>query len=243
MEQNLAIKPYYAENGITIYHGDAKEILPQLPKVHAIITDPPYGIDFQSARPTEERKKDKIKNDGFEEYLALLSWLLPQFKNSLVDGGICCCCGGGGGTPSLAHLWIEAGKHLNVENVCIWDKGFVGLGWRYRFQWEAVLVAINGERRVWNGGENKSNILKVQKIIPQNGDHPTPKPVGLMRELIECNTNTGDTVLDPFCGSGSTLEAAKECGRNAIGIELEEKYIDICIKRLKQDFLPFRGVA
>lgn len=232
------MKPYYSENNILIFLGDAKEVLPQLPKVHAIITDPPYGIGFQSARPTEDRKKDKIKNDGFEEYLNLLSWLLPQFKESLIPGGIVACCCGGGGTPSLAHLWIEAGKHLDVENVCIWDKGYVGMGWRYRFQWEAVLIATNGERRVWNGGEAKSNVLRVQKIIPQNGEHPTPKPVGLMRELIECNTNPGDTVLDPFCGSGSTLLAAKECGRGGVGIEIEEKYAEIAAKRLSQEMLP-----
>lgn len=235
------MKPYYEDTkaGITIYHGDAKEIMPKLAKVHLIVTDPPYGIDFQSARPIEGQEKKKIQNDGFEDYLKMLGWLLPQFKDSLISGGVCCCCCGGGGTPSLAHLWIEAGKHLDVENVCIWDKGYVGMGWRYRFQWEAVLIATNGERRVWNGGANKSNILRVQKIIPQNGDHLTPKPVGLMRELIECNSDVGDVVLDPFCGSGATLEAAKECGRTAIGIELDESYIKLAIKKLQQEVFNF----
>lgn len=234
------MKPYYEENGISIYLGDSREVLQSMvQQFELIVTDPPYGIAFQSTWPTEERKKEKIQNDGFEEYLSLLSWMLPKFGAHLVPGGIvaCCCCGGGG-TPSLAHLWIEAGKHLTVENVCIWDKGYVGVGWRYRFQWEAVLIATKGERRVWNGGEAKSNVLRVQKIIPQNGEHPTPKPVGLMRELIECNSNVGDTVFDPFCGSGSTLLAAKECGRKAVGIEIEEKYCEIAAKRLQQEVLP-----
>lgn len=233
------MKPYYEEPGITIYHADSRILLPILMKNHAIITDPPYGIDFHSARPNDDRKKDKIKNDGFEEYLQLLNWMLPMFQDNLMPGGVLCCCGGGGGTPSLAHLWIEASRYLDVENVCVWDKGYVGMGWRYRFQWEAVLIATKGARKTWNGGEAKSNLLKVQKIIPQAGDHPTPKPVGLIRDLIECNTNPGDFVLDPFMGSGTTLEAAKECGRQAIGIEIEEKYCEMAVKRLRQEVFKF----
>lgn len=235
-------KPYYEEPGITIYHGDSKEILPKIEtmSVDCIVTDPPYGIDYHSAWRSVEKKKDKIANDGLTEYISMLPWMLREFQRVIKDGGVvACCCAGGGGTPSLAYLWLEAKKYFDVENVCIWDKGFVGMGWRYRFQWEAVLIATNGERKIWNGGEAKSNILRVQKVIPQNGEHPTPKPVGLMRELIECNSDPGDIILDPFMGAGSTLVAAKESGRKGIGIELQEKYIEIAVKRLRQEVLPF----
>jgi len=232
-------KPYYEETGITIYHGDCREILPNLPKVDMVLTDPPYGIDFHSAWPSEERKKDKIKNDGLEEYKKMLSWFYASIKSVLKDGGCCCCCCGGGGTPSLAYAWIEVPKHLTLENVCIWDKGFVGMGWRYRFQWEAVIIATNGERKTWNGGNNRSNILEFQKVIPQVGDHPTPKPESLMRQLIEDNCNQGDLILDLFMGSGTTLRAAKDLGRKAIGIEIEEKYCAIAVKRLRQEVFNF----
>jgi len=133
----------------------------------------------------------------------------------------------------LAHLWIEACKYLDVENVCVWDKKFIGLGWRYRFQWESVLIASKGERRVWNGGNNRSNVLSFQKVIPQQGEHPTMKPVSLMKQLITDNSNIGDTVLDPFGGSGTTLLAAKECDRKGIMIELSETYCELAKKRLK----------
>ena len=158
------MKPYYDDGkGIVIYNCDCREILPQLGRFDLLLTDPPYGIDFQSNRPVG-LKKDKIKNDGLADYLELIKWFLPLTKDALNDGGCCCCCCcGGGGTPSLAYMWIEAGKHLDVENVCVWDKGFVGMGWRYRFRWEAVLVATKGERKIWNGGNNKSNILRFQK--------------------------------------------------------------------------------
>lgn len=232
------IKPYYEETGITIYHGDCREILPQLPKVDLVLTDPPYGIDFHSARPSEERKKEKIQNDGLDAYQAMLPWMYSSFKDVLKDGGVCCCCGGGGGTPSLAYAWIEVPKHLTLENVCVWDKGFVGMGWRYRFQWEAVIIASKGERKTWNGGNNRSNILEFQKVIPQNGDHPTPKPEALMRQLIEDNCNLEDLILDPFMGAGTTLRAAKDLNRKAIGIEIEEKYCEIAVKRLRQEVLP-----
>ena len=232
-------KPYYQDDSVTLYHGDNRDILRHLNKVDMIATDPPYGIDFQSARPTEKRKKEKIKGDGLEDYLKMLPQMLASFKSILVDGGCCCCCGGGGGTPSLAYLWIEAWKHLTVENVCVWDKGFIGMGWRYRFQWEAVLIDTNGDRKTWNGGENRSNILRFQKIIPQNGDHPTPKPESLMSQLILDNSNLGETVLDPYCGSGATLVSAKTHGRKAIGIEIEEKYCEIAVKRLQQEVFQF----
>lgn len=238
------MKPYYEHAGITIYHGDCREILPSLPGVDLVLTDPPYGIDFQSARPTEERKKEKIKNDGLDSYLALLPEMYASFSKVLKDGGVMCCCGGGGGggTPSLAYAWIEVPKHLTLENVCIWDKGFVGMGWRYRFQWEAVIIATKGERKTWNGGNNRSNILEFQKVIPQYGDHPTPKPESLMRQLIEDNSNPDDLVIDPFMGSGTTLRAAKDLGRKAIGIEIEEKYCEIAAKRLSQEVFDF-GMA
>lgn len=233
-------KPYYNDEkaGIKIYHGDCREILPHLPKVDLVLTDPPYGISFRSAWPSEERKKDPIHGDDIEDYRAMLGWFFPAVKEILNDGCCCCCCcSGGGGTPSLAYLWIEATKSLKVENVCVWDKGFLGMGWRYRFQWESILVATKGDRKTWNGGSAKSNILKFQKVIPQDGDHPTPKPETLMRDLIHDNSNEGETLLDPFMGSGTTLRAAKDLGRKAIGIEIEEKYCEIAVKRLSQEVL------
>ena len=233
------MKPYYEEPGIRIYHGDMRLVLP-LGQVDLIVTDPPYGIDFHSARPSDERKKDKIANDGLDSYIQMLPEMWAHFRYALKEGGCCCCCcgGGGGSTPSLAYAWIEVPKHLTLENVCIWDKGFVGMGWRYRFQWEAVIIATKGERKTWNGGANRSNILEFQKVIPQNGEHPTPKPEALMRQLIEDNSNPGDYVLDPFCGAGTTLRAAKDLGRKAIGIEIEEKYCEIAVQRLRQEVLP-----
>lgn len=233
------MKPYYEHAGITIYHGDCMEILPKMQKVDLILTDPPYGIDFHSARPSEERKKEKIVNDGLEAYLSMLPEMYKQFSNVLKDGGVMCCFCCGGGTPSLAYAWIEVPKHLTLENVCIWDKGFVGMGWRYRFQWEAVIIATKGDRKTWNGGNNRSNILQFKKVIPQAGDHPTPKPESLMRQLIEDNCNPGDLIIDPFLGSGTTLRAAKDLGRKAIGIEIEEKYCEIAAKGLQQEVLKF----
>lgn len=235
-------KPYYHDEraGITIYNADCRDVLPHLPQFDLVLTDPPYGIGFQSARPTESRKKEKIKGDGLDEYLELIKWLFPAIKNILNDGGIvCCCCCGGGGTPSLAYAWIEIKEHLNLENVLIWDKGFVGMGWRYRFQWEAVLIASKGERKTWNGGNNRSNIIEFQKVIPQAGDHPTPKPESLMRQLILDNSNAKEFVLDPFMGSGTTLRAAKDLGRKAVGVEISERYCEIAARRLQQEVLPF----
>jgi DNA modification methylase len=106
--------------------------------------------------------------------------------------------------------------------------------------WEAVIIATKGQRKTWNGGNNRSNILEFQKVIPQAGDHPTPKPESLMRQLIEDNSNPEDLTLDPFMGSGTTLRAAKDLGRKAVGIEIEEKYCEIAAKRLSQEVFDFK---
>ena len=223
-----------------VHNADCLEFMKQMKdkSVDLVLTDPPYGIDFQSARPTENKRKDKIINDKLSDFVSIIDPFFIEVKRILKDGGCCCCCCcGGGGTPSLAHLWLKAGDCLKVENVLIWDKGFVGMGWRYRFQWEAILVATKGERKTWNGGNNKSNILKFQKIIPQQGDHPTPKPIDLMKQLILDNSNENDLILDPFLGSGTTAVAAKQLKRNFIGIEISPDYCKIANDRLRQEML------
>jgi site-specific DNA-methyltransferase (adenine-specific) len=103
----------------------------------------------------------------------------------------------------------------------------------------ATIMHANGAMR-WNGGGHAAvwthNVVKG--TASDRPDHPCPKPLPLMRELVSLFTDPGETILDPFMGSGTTLRAAKDLGRKAIGIELEEKWCEVAAKRMSQSVLP-----
>ncbi len=123
----------------------------------------------------------------------------------------------------------------------VWDKGPMGMGWHYRRSYETVLVGQKrGAACKWYDETNRvENIIRhITKIIPQAQDHPTPKPVELAEWFIRLHTQPGETVVDPFCGAGSTLRAAKDLGRKAIGIELDEHWAEIAARRMAQEVLP-----
>jgi site-specific DNA-methyltransferase (adenine-specific) len=120
----------------------------------------------------------------------------------------------------------------------VWDKGGLGMGWHYRRNYETVLVAEKpGRACKWYGGHDTPNVIRIPGIKPGPEDHPTPKPIELVKWFMRLHTQPGDVVLDPFMGGGTTLVAAKEMGRRAIGVELEERWCELAVKRLAQGIL------
>jgi site-specific DNA-methyltransferase (adenine-specific) len=252
--------PYYSEDGITLYCGDCREVLPALPErsIDCIFTDPPYGHNnnngdmasrweaiFEGRKeayhePTEFRP---IANDG-PEANELVRSMFGEFRRVLVDGGCCCCCGGGGGPdPQFARwsLWLDEAFNGGFKMMVVWDKGPMGMGHHYRRSYETVLVAQRkGAACKWySDAKTIENVIRpgdygIRKIIPQADQHPTEKPVELPEHFIRLHSRIGEVILDPFSGHGSTLVAAKRLGRKAVGIELNEKYCEIAVKRLAQ---------
>ena len=123
--------------------------------------------------------------------------------------------------------------NYRVQGMVVWDKGSMGLGNGFRAQHELICHASKGVPNVYDKG--KGNVLRWPR--QDTDDHPSPKPEPLMGQLIEVVTPPGGTVLDPFMGSGTTLRAAKAYGRNAIGIEAEERYCEIAARRCAQEVL------
>lgn len=247
--------PYYEHAGITIYKGDSREILPQLPdrSIDFVFTDPPYGHNnndgdlIQNVRralgqSSENGPGRPIANDG-PEANELVRFAFAQWSR-LLSGGGCCCCGGGGGGPDPQFarwsLWLD--ELVGFKQMVVWDKGPIGMGWHYRRSYETVLV---GEKpgaacRWFDTTDRVENIIRnMPKIIPTARDHPTPKPVSLAGHFISLHTRPGDLVLDCFAGAGSTLEAAKLLNRRAIGIELEERWCEKAAERLSQEVFAF----
>lgn len=243
------MKPYYDHAGITIYHGDCREILPQLPSesVDVIWTDPPYGHgnhdgDLNSRlNDHREIENSPIANDSGDAMREVVDFALIEAARILKkDCCCCCCCCGGGGGPRPTFAWVanrmDSGG-LQFFHSVIWDKLNPGLGWRYRRQHEMVMISHRtGGKLKWH-----DEAIAVPNIIemmpPRARLHPNEKPLPFVTGFLVWHSSEGDTILDPFMGSGTTLRAAKDLGLRAIGIEIEEKYCEIAARRLRQEVL------
>ena len=254
-------KPYYEEPGITIYHGDARAILPLMAdrSVDFIFTDPPYGhnnndgtdligrIGLFRGKPYEAGATSDgrpIANDGAEAN-DLFRFAMREARRLLRGGGCCCCCccGGGGPDPQFARwsLWMD--EAIGFKHAVVWDKGGLGMGWHYRRNYEFVLVAeVPGAPCRWFGGNDVANVIRLSGIKPTSDDHPTPKPAALPAKFIGLHTQEGDLVLDPFAGGGSTLIAAKRMARRAIGIEVDERWAAMSADRVRHTTPPLPGL-
>ncbi len=204
------MKPYYEHGGITIFHGDCREILPSL-KTDMLVTDPPYGMAYKSgwsARPIAGDADVSVRD------AALALW----------EG------------PAVVFGRWDCPRPQNVRALLIWDKGeWPGMG-DLKFPWgpshEEIYIIGEGFT-----GKRMGTVLRVRRMPGAQQVHPNEKPPEVLQVLIErCPEGI---VLDPFMGSGATLQAAKDLGRRAIGIEIEERYCEIAAKRLAQEVLAF----
>lgn len=205
--------PYYEEDGIVIYHGDCREILPHLPTVDLVLTDPPYGMAVDTG------KFQRIGRPDYEWHTvehAGIDWMrdvLALNKPTVLFG---------------ANAY--ASKLPDHPGWIVWDKQADGFaqGSPAELAWTNYLRNLRLFRLNYRGF--------TTTFDPKQ--HPMQKPVRLMRWILRLDETPDGTILDPFMGSGTTLRAAKDLGRKAIGIEIEEKYCEIAVKRLAQGVLP-----
>ena len=226
-----------------VIQGDCLEIMKLMPDkcVDLVITDPPYGLNFRSARPSEGKKKDFIENDKLEDLVPLIQAVIPKLIHITKENSeiYWFCGGGGGGSPISAIAWLEFKKfepELRVKNVLIWDKMWPGLGWDWRFQYETIFQLVKG-KGIDNNDSSAVNVIRAKKVIPTDGEHPTPKTEEVIWEIMKRKSKEGDIILDPFLGGGTTAFTAKWHKRNYIGIEIEPKYVKMAEDKLKQDIL------
>jgi DNA modification methylase len=197
-----------------------------------VCTDPHYGVSYQSTLARRGRRKQAIANDEAESFEEFLAKALPAIKEVMAPGAaLHWFAGGGGPEPVLAKAMLAIAEDFHLLNVIVWDKLDPGLGWRWRRSWEAVIEPAKGKPKTWNGGTELRNVLRFPKAIPGSEEHPTPKPIGLLEQLIKACCPTRGLVLDPFAGSGSTLIAAERTGRTCVAVELERRYCDITVAR------------
>ena len=223
------VKPYYEHNGIVIYHGDCREILPTL-KADCVVTDPPYGVNLGSHKSASETRPGFLVKGAYASYddsqANLESVVVPSVVAALgmaKRGAVFCA-------PTKVCYFPEPSA---VGGVYL-PAGCGRTCWGFQ---NLALVMFYGIAPELQKGA-KATMIRSTESAEANA-HPCPKPFGWMRWLVNLASLHGETIIDPFMGSGTTLVAAKLEGRKAIGIEIEEKYCEIAVKRLAQDVLQF----
>lgn len=227
----MSLGPYYQDDSCTIYHGDTLELLPGMPKADLLLTDPPF---FMPAQPYAGRSGWQ-KSWGDTSVLAwwwaqVLDAAIPRLSPMASAFAFC-------DDESYPVFYPEFYRRFDNLAALVWDKGAIGMGSPWRHSHEFV-IAARWKGSKWLGGASRSDVLRYKSVHSSERLHPVDKPIELLASLITPTTDKGDLVLDPFLGGGSTLVAAKNLGRRAIGIEIEERYCEIAAKRLCQEVLP-----
>lgn len=239
------MKPYYQHGGITIYHGDCLAVMAALPEesIDTVFTDPPYSSGARNAATIRARKSmrreegeygqedwiggDNLTAHGFAMLVRMFG--VEALRVTARDGHLFCFMDWRQ-LPVLQGS-IEA-SGWSARALLVWDKKHFGMGNGFRQQAEFILHASKGT------GDNflRHDLGTVFRASRQSDEigHPTVKPLGIVEQ---CLSAVPGCVLDPFMGSGTTLEAARNLNRKAIGIEIEERYCEIAAKRLSQEVL------
>jgi hypothetical protein len=226
------VKPYYEHAGITIYHGDCREFiwLPEsvapawpIPTPDLVLTDPPYGINHSSNRGAYRGSSWQGTEINGDCDTSLRDLVISIFTSK----------------PMFVFGTWKIQRPVNTRQVLIWDKGpAFGMGdveFPWKNSYEEIYVIGDGFE-----GRRDEAVLHGHLVVSwksKGRSHPHEKPVSLLKYLI--SKTRAEQILDPFMGSGTTLRAAKDLGRRAIGIEIEEKYCEIAAKRLSQEVLEF----
>jgi site-specific DNA-methyltransferase (adenine-specific) len=221
------VTPYYDDGQCVIYHGDCREVDAWL-AADVLVTDPPYGVHHSKhgmndvAVTGESRTGRSATRVLTDEHVDVRNAALALW----------------GDRPALVFGHWRAPRPTGTQMRLVWDKCMIGMGgvgaWRPSDEEIYVLGWPNPKHE---GGSLGSIIRSDACRGAERPDHPSPKPLSLMRQLLQhCPPGT---IADPFCGSGTTLRAAKDLDRRGIGVELEERYCEIAANRLAQGVLDF----
>jgi len=217
--------PYYDHAGITIYHGDCREVIADL-QADALVTDPPFGVAF-AGKTTKHTIKSGLGYAGFDDQpdtverdvIPVIAQLTARMRGVV--------------TPGSRMMWRYPAP--TTVGAIYYPSGAGHGAWGFTC-WQPIFYYGKCPYLARGLGRRPDSLSTTESAEPTG--HPCPKAIRTMEWLVEKATLPGETVLDPFMGSGTTLRAAKNLGRKAIGVELEERYCEIAARRLAQEVLP-----
>lgn len=256
----MDIKPYYNENGITIYNGDCETIIPYLENesINLIITSPPYNVDLGNNKFHKNPYDLYNDNKQHAEYIQWMSNIFGILYTKLISGGrVCINIGDGknGAIPTSSDIiqFMKMRNYIPITHI-IWDKSQIGsrTAWgsfnspscpSFPTPFEHILVSCKDDKKLKTKGISDLTkeefiqwSLALWKFTPETKQkiigHSAMFPLELPKRCMKMFSWLDDVILDPFMGVGTTLLSAKKYNRRAIGIELSEKYCEIAVKRL-----------
>lgn len=231
------MKPYYQDSAVTIYHGDCRDVMLGMEPIDVTITDPPYDS------MTHSRGGGWNRYDGGPQLsqvpfapLGTPDNYRPLICRLTKSWALVFCA------VRQIEEWCKSfeTEPWKIVRVMAWFKPDASpqfSGDRPGHGFEPIVLAHPPGKTSWNGGGHKGTFVVNRMDYESGWLHPTQKPLRLLTDLVGLFSDAGETILDPFMGSGTTLRAAKDLGRKAIGIEIEEKYCEIAAKRMAQEVL------
>jgi site-specific DNA-methyltransferase (adenine-specific) len=225
------MEPYYADGQVTLYHGDCRDILPQLnPRsIDLVMTDPPFSV------PVKYQDIDGVYPRSWGDLLVMEPFFGEVFRSIRrvvkEDSQTYICC-----DADTYPVFFKAAYSLWPQShMVVWYKptGRRGRGWLHSYE---LVLHLRTEKTQYAPGF-RQDVIGIMPVRTLNRQHPAEKPGLLWSFLAEGMARRTFTVLDPFVGGGSLLVWAREMGLRAIGIEIEEQYCETIAKRLQQDVL------
>ena len=229
------MKPYYSEDGITLFNADCREVLADRDVLFdGVLTDPPYNVGFNYELGDDARPQ--------REYLR---WLGGIFEGCATQGAMNLIWFWQGIRVANGQARAVIPKDWHIHHLAAWFKReFAGDLWKGghpAFTWEPIIWAARFDPRFAGprgGHEGRDGLIGNSSRHDNAVGHPCPKTESIVKTVVSWLDS--EKICDPFCGSGTTLVAAKACGKMAIGIEISEKYCEIAAKRLAQKVLDFK---
>ena len=222
------MKPYYEDDLVTIYHGDCLELLPEL-AFDVVVTDPPYGVKF-GGKSTKHGKSKGGYASHVDDADFVTDVVAPLVRQLVGRARVVCL------TPGLRNMFsYPVPDHVGT---LFYPSGAGQSSWGFTCS-QPVFYYGKDPYLAAGKGSRPDSIWTTDNANEVTG-HPCPKPLSVMRWMVgRVSIDPADLILDPFMGSGTTLRAAKDLGRKAIGIEIDEAYCEIAAKRMGQGVLDF----
>lgn len=235
------MKPYYADEFVTLFHGDALDILDQIEPgtMHHVVTDPPYILQAGSSLQRGS------KTGGWADMMNAAHWYASWYRlssRSIKHTGSIWTFGNWRSLPVMMRAAIDA--DLTTASCLVWDKDWIGPGGPQQLRSQHEVCLVLAREGFAQPDRSQGDVLRIKASSSKPTGHPAEKPLPLLRRVVQLTgVDPGGLVLDPFAGSGTTGVAAKELGVRAVLIEAEERWCEVAATRLCANVLDFGGAA